>query len=280
MSSYAALSQIYDQWQEANDVSKWADYVERILARHSKMRKGDGDGDSFLLLDLGCGTGSFAIEMGKRGYDVLGLDQSGDMLAVAKAKDAPPNVQFIQQDITKMELFGTVDIVVCFLDTVNHILQESKLNRLFKLCKNYLNPGGLLLFDLATPFYFFHVLGDQMFFDIKEEYTLIWQNSIDAKKSRSRSELTFFIKQEDKSFQRGEEYVEEKIYSFEAVRDLLRDNQLTLRKEYADLTFQKPSEQTRRVFFIVENAKDEWKRKLETVSFEDRGKQKIHGKNR
>lgn len=280
MNSYAALSQIYDRWQEANDASKWADYTEKILARHFRRSKGDGAGDTFLLLDLGCGTGSFAIEMGNRGYDVLGLDQSVDMLAAAKAKDAPPNVRFVQQDITKMELFGTVDIIVCFLDTVNHILQQSKLDRLFKRCKNYLNPDGLFLFDLATPFYFHQVLGNQMFFDIKEEYAMFWQNSINMKIDRSQSELTFFIKQEDQSFQRGEEFIEEKVYPLETIRTLLQDNHLVIRKEYADLTFQKPTAGTRRVFFVVENTKDEWKRELETVPFEDRGKQKIHGKKR
>lgn len=279
MNSYASLSEIYDQWQVTNDASKWADYIEKILARHFKMIKGDGAGDSFLLLDLGCGTGSFAVEMARRGYDVLGLDQSCDMLAIAKEKSAALNVQFIQQDITKMELFGTVDIIVCLLDTVNHILQESKLNHLFKQCKNYLNPDGLLIFDLAAPYYFEQVLGDQVFYDIKEDYTLLWQNTVDSKKTRSRSELTFFIRQNDQSYQRGEECIEEKIYPVETVRSLLQDNHLTILKQYADMTFQKPSPKTKRIFFIAENTQDEWKRKLETVLLEKRGKQRKNGQN-
>ncbi len=278
MNSYASLSRIYDQWQEANDASEWADHVEKILARHSRLHKGDGADDSMLLLDLGCGTGSFAIEMGRRGYDVIGVDQSFDMLAAARSKEAPPSVQFIQQDITRMELFGTVDIIVCFLDTINHILQESALDRLFKRCKNYLNPDGLLLFDVATPYYFNQVLGNQIFFDIKEEYALIWQNSIQPKKARNRSELTLFIRQEDNSYQREEECIDERIYPVETIRSLLGRHHLAIRKEYADLTFQKPSARTLRTFFVVENNKDDWKRKLETVSLEDRGKQKNDGK--
>ncbi len=278
MNSYADLSKIYDQWQEKNDAAKWADYTEKILARHCSLPGGDGADGAFLLLDLGCGTGSFAIEMAKRGYDVLGMDQSGDMLAIAKEKEGARDVQFIQQDMTRMELFGTMDIIVCFLDTINHILDESKLNRLFGLCKNYLNPGGLFLFDLATPVYFEKVLGNQVFYDIREPYALIWQNFIDLKKGRSRSELTFFIKQEDQSYLRGEECIKEKIYTVDKIQSLIQSNELTIVKEYGGLTFQKPSDASDRIIFVVENKQDDWKKELGTVAFENRGKQNKNGR--
>jgi len=277
MNSYATLSKIYDQWQEKNDASKWADYVEKILARHCKIGKGDGTCGSFLLLDLGCGTGDFAIEMAKRGYDVLGLDQSFDMLAIAREKDGAQNVQFIQQDMTRMELFGTVDIIVCFLDTINHIPDETKLGRLFGRCKNYLNPGGLFLFDMATPYYFKEVLGDQVFYDIKDPYALIWQNSVDDRMSRSRADLTFFIKQEDESYLRGEECIRERIYTADAICSLLAQSGLTVKKMYGGLTFQKPAGTSERIVFVVENSQDEWKKTLGALSIENRGKQRKNG---
>lgn len=272
MNSYSDLSKIYDQWQEANDAFKWADYVEKLLAKHCKIVKGDGKDDSFLLLDLGCGTGGFAIEMSRRGYDVLGIDQSADMLSIAKDKEGAGKVQFIQQDITKMELFGTVDVIVCFLDTINHILDEKKLNKLFKLCKNYLNPDGLFIFDIATPYYFANVLGNHVFYDIKEQYSLIWQNFVDIRKNRSQSELTFFLQQDDGSYLRGEELIEEKIYAVDNIESLIQNNNLTLLKQYGELSFKKPSETSKRIFFVCENSQDEWKKELNMISFENRGK--------
>jgi SAM-dependent methyltransferase len=281
MDSYVSLSKIYDLWQEKNDPSKWADHVEKIIAKHCRIKKGDGAEGSYLLLDLGCGTGGFAIEMANRGYDVLGMDLSSDMLAVAREKDSSQQVQFIQQDMTRMELFGTVDLIVCFLDTVNHVLEEAKLNRLFRLCKNYLNPDGLLIFDLATPHYFEQVLGNQMFFDIRESYTLTWQNTVDLKKGRSRSELTFFIRQPDGSYLRGEECINERIYSVEEIESLIQAGNLTILKQYDGLSFRKPSAATDRILFIAENRGDEWKKSLETVALADRGAIKsAHKKNR
>lgn len=272
MESYTLLSKIYDSWQEENNPVKWADYIEKIIRTHCRMQAGDGRNGSFLLLDLGCGTGSFAIEMSQRGYDVIGLDLSDEMLNAAREKDGADNIMFIRQDITKMELFGTVDIIVCLLDTVNHILPEAGLNRLFRLCKNYLNPGGLFIFDIATPYYFENVLGNQVFYDVRDEYALIWQNSYTPAKAVSRSELTFFIGQEDQRYLRGEEVIREKAHSIDKTKQMLEANHLRVVKQYREFTFQKPDSTTKRIFFVAENTTDAWKESLKKLSLEERGK--------
>ncbi len=272
MDSYADLSKIYDKWQENNDAAQWADFVEKTLARFGKTKQGDGAKGSFLLLDAGCGTGSFAVEMANRGYDVLGIDRSEDMLAAARKKDPGQRIQFVCQDMTRMELFGTVDGIVCLLDTVNHVLDEAKLRRFFRLCQNYLNPGGLLIFDLATPHYFEEVLGSRVFYDINESYALIWQNAFDSKRGRSRSDLTYFIRREDGAYLRGEERIEERAYSAQQIQTFLQESRLTLLGQYGGLTFRKPSAASQRILFVAENREDEWKLALGKVRLEDRGK--------
>lgn len=265
MDSYASLSAIYDLWQDENDAGSWADYINMIITLNCRIDIGDGVDDTLLLLDLGCGTGSFAIEMANRGYDVLGIDRSAEMLSAAKFKDIRQSVQFIQQDITNMELYGTVDIIVCLLDTINHILDESKLNRMFSLCKNYLNLNGLLIFDIATPYYFENILGGNVFYDIEDRYTLIWQNHINKKKRTSSAEITLFIGQEDRTYVRSEDFIEERIYNIDKIEKLLHNNDLRIIKEYGDLGFRKPGLTSRRVFFIAENRDDKLKKNLETA---------------
>ncbi len=262
MSSYALLSKIYDQWQEENDSVVWADYTEKIIRKHLNKTSGDGENNSLLLLDLGCGTGGFSIEMAERGYDVLAMDQSADMLLAAKEKENSGKVQFILQDITKMKLYGTVDVMVCYLDTINHILDISKLDRLFRLCKNYLNPEGLLIFDMATPYYFDCVLGEQIFYDIKEQYTLLWQNSVDHKRQTSISELIFFLLADDGTYLKSEETIKEKMHTIETIEELLLKNKLTLIKKYDSLKFTKPKADSKRIFFVASNKNDEWKMSL------------------
>lgn len=264
MDPYASLSAIYDKWQENGDTAGWADHIDKIINANCKIAKGDGTDGRLLLLDLGCGTGGFAIEMARRGYDVLGIDQSYEMLSIAKMKDVRESVQFIQQDITEMELYGTVDIIVCLLDTVNHILSEPKLDRMFSLCKNYLNPGGLLIFDVATPSYFKDILGDNVFYDIKDQYTLIWQNHIDRRRKISSAELTLFFKQDDLTYIRNEDYIEERIYAIDKIERLLHNNGMEVVREYGGLTFRKPAPTANRVFFVAENRIDEHKKRLMT----------------
>lgn len=259
MNPYALISEVYDRWQETNDTSQWAGYAEKIIKRHCRLTKGDGTDNSLLLLDLGCGTGSFPIEMSKRGYEVLAIDYSEEMLSAAKMKDGAQNIQFICQDITEFELFGTVDIMVCFLDTVNHILTDRKLKSFFRLCKNYLNPGGLLIFDLATPYYFENKLADKTFYDIRDTFALIWQNTYNPRKSVNNAELTFFIESSDGEYMRGEEIIKEKSYPVEFIENMIKDSGLEIVQKYRDFTFQKPTPITERVFFVVENRHDKFK---------------------
>lgn len=275
MNSYGLLSEIYDQWQDTNNSSVWADYTEKLISIHGTKKSGDGVNQSLLLLDLGCGTGSFAIEMAKRGYDVLGIDLSFDMLAIAKEKENADKVQFILQDITNMKLYGTVDVMVCYLDTINHVLDEKKLERFFRLCQNYLNPDGLLIFDLATKYYFENIIGNQFFYDIKEQYTLLWENKLNKTKNLSVSELTFFIEQLDGSYIRGEETIKEKIYTEAFIENLIKNSNLTLLKKYDELNLKKASDVSKRIFYVATNKDDKWKNDLSKVSFDMRGKKKM-----
>lgn len=268
MNPYALISEVYDRWQETNDSSRWADYAEKIIKRHCRLSKGDGKDDSLLLLDLGCGTGSLPIEMSNRGYEVLAIDYSEEMLSAAKTKAGAQNIQFICQDITDFELFGTVDIMVCFLDTVNHILTERKLNSFFRLCKNYLNPGGLLIFDIATPYYFENNLADKTFYDIRDTFALIWQNFYNPLKSINRAELTFFTETSDGNYLRGEETIKERSYRTDFIESLIKGNGLEILREYRDFTFKKPTPETERIFFVVENRNDRFKEKLIKDAYE------------
>jgi len=166
--TYQNLAMIYDQLQQEIDLAAWADYVQVLETRYSRRDSpGDGQDGRPLLLDLGCGTGSFCLEMARRGYDPIGIDAAGAMLEQARLKAAaqpgPVSCLFLQQDISRFELYGTVDLMVCLLDTINHLLTPRQVRRLFALCANYLNPGGLLIFDVASRRHLAKTLGSSFF---------------------------------------------------------------------------------------------------------------------
>jgi SAM-dependent methyltransferase len=240
---YANFAYIYDKLTYDIDYKKWADYIESIFARKGAKPES--------IVDLGCGTGSFCIEMAARGYDMIGIDLSGEMLSCAqnKALEAGYDILYLQQDMTEFELYGTVDCIVCMLDSLNYITDKRKLHKLFKLVRNYLNPGGFFIFDINTGYKLEKVLGSNEFFDINDDITCLWQNRFDKKKKICRFDLTFFVK-ENELYRRYDEIHEERAYTIEQINEGLKKENLELLNIYNAFSFKAPLVKSERIFFV------------------------------
>lgn len=241
-SIYSNFAYVYDKLTYDINYTKWTNYIEKIFKLHELKPS--------LVLDLGCGTGSFCIEMSKKGYDMIGIDSSEDMLSCASEKSVDAkNILYIKQDMTDFELYGTVDVVVCLLDSINYILYKNDLKRLLKRVHNYLNPGGLFIFDINTPYKFQNILKGNVFYDISDEITYIWQNYYDAKKKICEFDLTFFIKESD-IYNRYDEIHYERCYAIDEISQIIEKSGLDLLKKYDDLRFCPPYQKSERVFFV------------------------------
>lgn len=259
---YLSLAGLYDRIQEI-DPAIWADYIQQLDQTYrcvapGRCFSGDGRNGQPLLLDLGCGTGSFCLEMFARGYDPIGIDRSAAMLDQARAKMhqmAVPGEQlpclFIQQDISRFELFGTVDLAVCLLDTVNHLTRPDQVRRLLRLVRNYLNPGCLMIFDLATRRHLAQSLGGQLFFYDYPEYTVFWQNQYLKQRQLSRSELTLFIRQQNGGYLRSDELIEERYYDVRQIRGWAQAAGLEYVGRFGELNMEKPKQTAERVFIVL-----------------------------
>ncbi|HAL74332.1 MAG TPA: class I SAM-dependent methyltransferase [Clostridiales bacterium] len=229
-----------------------------MLEQKYSQRSGPGDGQDGrpLVLDLGCGTGSFCLEMARRGYDPIGIDASSAMLDAARQKalqidPASAGCLFLQQDISQFELYGTVDLIVCLLDTVNHLTRPAQVRRLFRLCANYLNPGSLLIFDLATLKHLSRTLGSQIFFQDMPDFTLFWQNRFRPASGISRSELTLFSRRADAAYDRHDETIVEKFYNQRLISRWLAEAGLELLARHASLTFKQAHNNDERHFYVA-----------------------------
>ncbi len=256
---YQSLAGVYDRIQSI-DTPAWADYIQQLEMKYSR-RAGDGDGYEGrpLLLDLGCGTGSFCLEMLDRGYDPIGLDASPAMLGEAKDKlsrhdrtaAGGADCLFLQQDISNFQLYGTVDLMVCLLDTINHLTRISQVRRLFRLCRNYLNPGGLMIFDLATSRHLACSLGSELFYDDQPDYTLFWKNRYQPKTMISRSELVLFLNQPDGSYRRHDEVIVEKYYGSRQIRTWAAEAGLETAAHLGDMKMTPPAKADERTFYVL-----------------------------
>ena len=257
---YDALAPVYDLLQEDVDPSLWAEFIHASALRHGRILpgKGDGEGGRLLALDLGCGTGAIAVELVVRGYDVIGIDRSEDMLGQAREKAAllgighgAGGLALIRQDISAFELFGTVDLAVCLMDTLNHLSTALQVRRMFRLCHHYLNHGGLFLFDIATPRHFSETLGNQVFYDLSRDVSMIWKNTYDPGRQSSRAEIAVFLQGDDRRYERVDAVVREKAYPVAAVRGWLEKAGFKIEAEYGGIDCGPVTENAERVFFAA-----------------------------
>ena len=141
MGAYEKFAQVYDLFMDNIDYEEWADYITDHLKKY-----GIEDG---LVLELGCGTGTMTGLLADRGYDMIGVDNSGEMLAEAMEKrmESGQDILYLQQDMQEFELYGTVRAIVSVCDSLNYITEREELLQVFRLVNNYLDPEGLFLFD-------------------------------------------------------------------------------------------------------------------------------------
>ena len=173
MSEYINFAYIYDELTSDIGYEKIADFIEEIFKRYLN-RKPE------LVADLACGTGTMCNIMFDRGYDMIGIDLSPDMLNVAKKKSEGKNILYLNQDISQFELYGTVDVFLCLLDSLNYITDIKMLDELFWRIDNYLNPGGIFIFDVNSPYKFNNILSDNIYTYDSENAYYTWENEFDS----------------------------------------------------------------------------------------------------
>ena len=241
MESYTDFAYVYDKLID-QDYEKWADYIENIFKINKKEPK--------LVLDLGCGTGSITNILAKRGYDMIGVDLSPDMLNVARNKAAEQklDVLYLCQDIREFELYGTVDAIICTLDVLNYITEPKELDRVFALVKNYLNPDGIFIFDINTEYKLKNILGNNTFINEEDGVFYTWENeNVDC---ISNQYLTFFAECENGMYERFDETHIQRAYKIDEIVDLLNKNNLTFEAEYRLFTLEKADENCEKTVIV------------------------------
>ena len=248
---YEAIAGVYDQLNRELDYSAWAAFFERCFDRYLTERPE-------LVLDLACGTGRMSRELAGRGYDVIGVDGSADMLTEAYGQELPEGAKpilYLCQDMRSFELYGTVGAVVCCLDSLNYLLEERELATVFSLVHNYLDPDGLFLFDVNTPYKFERVYGDNAY--ILEDETdgravfCGWQNQYDPTTGVCDFYLSVFEETEEGSYLRSDEHQRERCYSADALKRILSESGFELLGIFKDFDWREPDERTERWYFAA-----------------------------
>jgi len=243
--SYTALARCYDIFTKNMDYKRRTEYLCALLARAGVKKEET-------ILDLACGTGAYTYALLRRGYDVIGVDASPEMLQIALEKAltlnlAPPLL--LCQRLENLDLYGTARAAVCLTDSLNHLTQPAQVRRFFKRLALFLEPGAPFLFDVNTPYKHEHVLANNAF--VYEDGGLLcaWQNHWDAKQRTTEITLDFFI-EENGIYIRQKERFAERAYTPGELTAWLNKAGFTVEHIYEELTEQPPGETAERIFFV------------------------------
>ena len=219
---YEGLSLFYDTLTQDVNYGAIARFVSGRIRRSGAYRDYIARGERPILLDCGCGTGRLIAEL-RDEFECIGLDASEEMLDAARSGVPGPDVLWICQDMSRMDLYGSVTAVVSVTDSVNHLISDRKLAAFFARAHNFLDPGGLLIFDVLTEERF--AGGALEYFADLDELSCFWNGRYDPKSGICTYDISCFRPVEPGSDQyvRTDDRVREKVRSGEQLTARLRD---------------------------------------------------------
>lgn len=244
MNSYTFFSTFYDLFMDNIDYGQWGEYLLSLLKEYGIS--------SGLLLELGCGTGNMTEFLAEKGYDMIGLDSSCDMLDAAMEKKSVSghDILYLNQDMREFELYGTVAAVVSICDSLNYITEYRDLVEVFKLVNNYLDPNGLFIFDMNMEAKF-KAISDDVIAENREEASFIWENTYYEREHINEYALTIFAPCSDGRYEKLEEIHYERAYSLEEIKAALKEAGMTFVVSYHAFTRQPPDKNSERIYIIA-----------------------------
>ena len=240
---YDALAMYYDTMQSDMDAGAWADFISILIERHSEIR-------TETITDLGCGTGSVTVALAEKGYSMTGLDSAEEMLAQATSKPNAEKVLWSAQDITAFDIGGKSDCFISTLDTVDHIMDEGALERLFANVGDCLEEGGVFIFDAITMHHLEDTLSDNIFYEDYDDFTLLWVNEFNKKTKVNTAGLTLFALTEEGLYERFDGELVEKYYPSEFFEAIAGKAGMELLATYGELKDEEPSMDEERIFYV------------------------------
>lgn len=241
MRGYGRLAACYDDFTGDVPYARWADYIERHFKRLKRP--------VHTVLDLACGTGTLSALLAARGYEVIGVDVSPDMLAQAREKEIPPSAEapiFLCQSMDKLDLYGTVDACVCMLDSVNHVTRPEQLRRAFARVALFLETDGLFLFDMLTP-QRLEAMDGGVFLDESEDAYCVWRTDYTKRRRICTYVMDLFLK-EGESWTRAQEIHEEYAYTPAELTAYLEEAGFCDIRMHGELSMRAPREEAERIF--------------------------------
>lgn len=251
MEAYTSFAAVYDTFMDNVPYDEWGEYLRGLLVENGI--------EGGLVLDLGCGTGTMTEYLANLGYDMIGVDNSEDMLDIAmeKKEKSGHDILYLCQDMREFELYGTVRSIISICDSVNYITEPEELQQVFCLADNYLDPDGVFIFDFNTEYKYRKVLGNCTIAESRDECSFIWDNYYYEEERINEYELSLFVRDEELSqngqdiYQRYQETHFQRGYTLGEMKELLETAGMRFLAAYDAFTKDAPKEESERIYIIA-----------------------------
>lgn len=261
MGIYKDFAYYYDLFMDDIPYDEWADYIHLLL-------KNNGVNDG-IVCELGCGTGEITGRLHKLGYDMIGIDNSEEMLMQAGDKmyddsdyseegdfdgeyeELNNNIIYLLQDMRSFELYGTAAAFISVCDSINYITEYEELVNVFKNVNNYLDRNGVFIFDLKTEYFYKNILSNNHYRQEREEGVLIWDNTYDEERHENAYDITIDVYGDDDTYYEIKEHHVQKCYTIDEIIKAIEEAGMKLTAVYDAFTQNKPRDDSERIYFVA-----------------------------
>ena len=285
MDAYTDFANVYDTFMDETPYEVWGDFIVELIEKYGlskpvnagvkeNNRTSDQEHDvtndvsveteedseealneeKNLVVELGCGTGSFTAIMARKGYDIMGIDMSEEMLQVARRKvtEQNLNVMFLEQDMRELDLYCTCGTVLSVCDSINYLLEDEDVVTTFKLMNNFLFPKGIFIFDFNTLHKYRDVIGDVTIAENREDCSFIWENYYHEDEHVNEYDLTIFAKcGEEDLFRKSVETHYQRGYELEEMISFVKESGLEFIEAIDADTHSVPTADSERVYIVA-----------------------------
>jgi len=279
--AYTDFASVYDTFMDETPYEEWAEFIHKLIKEYGISRPvnrtiqkaGDSknvaetepvpeddsleialDSEKNLVLDLGCGTGTLTELLYHKGYDMIGVDFSQEMLnvALAKKEQSGSDILYLCQDMRELDLYSTIGTVISACDSVNYLLDKEEVIETFRLINNYLYPGGVFIFDFNTVYKYEQVIGDTTIAENREDCSFIWDNFYHEEECINEYDLTIFVKEgKEGLFRKFTETHYQRGYTLEEMKAFVERAGMEFVKAIDADTHKAPKVDSERIYIIA-----------------------------
>jgi SAM-dependent methyltransferase len=244
--TYGKFAYLYDELMKDVPYDSWVSIVTEKWGQYQCRGK--------KLLDIACGTGELSVRFAKAGFEVTGVDLSGDMLTVAqmKAEDNGLKLPFYQQNMVELDLYENFDVIGIFCDSLNYLQTEEEVIETFKNINGLLDKDGFFIFDVHSVHKIMNIFMNQTFTYDDEEICYIWNCFQGDYPLSIEHELTFFVQDDETGkYDRYDEFHSQRTFPVEVYKNWLEASGFDVVETFSDFEGDQLSTEAERIFFIA-----------------------------